>query len=268
MRAGRAGDRGQRRAQVVRDRAEQRVAQPLGLDPHLRPAGPRRPDAPARCASAVWSAKVSSRCSCSGASSAWLVGAAARPARPTGAARAPAGADRARRRRAAWPCRARPAGGARRPSCATPSSFGVERRTGRRATGCRDARRGAGQAARRPGCRKTSLMCRTAIVSSASTPRVLASSRLIAYSAAVRRSRCRAASACGRIRAVERADHERRPPASPAKVNRYGTSETAKVKYGRHEEEVEGGDAQDRGQQRGPAPVARGHQRRSRAGTP
>jgi hypothetical protein len=35
-RRGRALDRRQRRSQIVRDRAQQRVAQPLGLDAHLR----------------------------------------------------------------------------------------------------------------------------------------------------------------------------------------------------------------------------------------
>ena len=43
-----------------------------------------------------------------------------------------------------------------------------------------------------------------------------------------------------------------------AKVTRYWVSETAKVRYGRHEEEVERRDAQDRGEERRAPPVPRG----------
>ena len=76
---------------------------------------------------------------------------------------------------------------------------------------------------------KTSATWRTVIVSSASTPRVLASSRLMAYRAAVRCSRCREASAWVRVRTVS--PLITKPTVSiTRKVSRWRPSLTAKVR--------------------------------------
>ena len=72
-------------------------------------------------------------------------------------------------------------------------------------------------------------MCRTATSRSSRTPRVPASSRLIAYSAAMRRSRSRADSAWARMRTA-RLLITRATTSMTAKVTRYCVSETAKVK--------------------------------------
>ena len=77
--------------------------------------------------------------------------------------------------------------------------------------------------------RNTSAMCRTATSRSSRTPRAPASSRLIAYSAAMRRSRSRADSAWARMRTA-RLLITRATTSMTAKVTRYWVSETAKVK--------------------------------------
>ena len=102
------GDGGQRRAEVVRDRAEQRVAEALGLDAGPGPRGPRRRAAPAR-----WPGRSGWRRSRAAGAARRVQGMAgrraARRARPPVRARRSA-AGTGPTRRAAWRCRGRRAG--------------------------------------------------------------------------------------------------------------------------------------------------------------
>ena len=197
-RAGRAGDHGQRRAQVVRDRAQQRVAQPLGLDADLRAAAP-----PRRAARARARARSGWRRSRAGAGAparpcAWR-SAGRTPSTPTGPRRARQRHVAARRRPAACRCRAPPAGRARRPSGRRRARSRPPRTAapGRRASGCRRRRAGG----RPPGCRTPRSTCRTATCSSASDAarrrRARGSSRRARRSAARGRAPPRPARGCG-----------------------------------------------------------------------
>ena len=133
QRAGGAGDRGQRRAQVVRDRAEQRVAQPLGLDRDAAPSRPRSASRARSSPSAAWRASVSQQVE--------LVGAERQQRRRAGrTASTPSTAPLPGKRhvqrgggRAGCRCRARRAARARTPTAATALVAGrIAERAGRR----------------------------------------------------------------------------------------------------------------------------------------
>ncbi len=212
-RAARAGHHRERRAQVVRDRREQRVAQALALGRDARCLGGfRQPRALER---ERRSGPRRSRAGAAAPAAARAGGCVGRTASTPSVSRpARRAADTAPARPAT--CRSRsPPGGRDPPPTARP-------RDPRRGTSRRSARsRGYLQlAARRPASRttrrhsNTSATCRTATRAMLAMPRVAASSRLIAYSSAVRRSRAPATRVCWRTLAISVRDHERDHAAS------------------------------------------------------
>ena len=257
-----AGDRGQRRAQVVRDRAEQRAAQPLGLRPHLGAPAPPRLAARARAPAPSGCAKVSSWWSCSGLVRR-VASAGRTPSTPT-APREPSSGTYSAERRAAWPSRARRAGGARVHQRATPSSL-VHRELPRDAFArARPAVSGSKSTASWP--RKTSATCRSAM-SSRPPRRACRPARGSRRRARRCAARDAAPSAWARMRTVS--PLITRPTASITRnVKRCSVSVTANDRYGGTKKKSKHRDAEHGGQQPSHRAPPVWPPRRRRAGRP
>ena len=262
-----AGDGGQRRAQVVRDRAQQRAAQPLALR--------REP----RCARALGEPRALERPRRSGARApragrSWSGGSgqqrSARPRRPARrGTRSPATQRHVERRAAGQRVGAEPGGAAvvERP-LRHRALARVAREAGRVRRRRLEPRRPGPAGAPRPGRAAASSTWRApaaAIVAPVVRGRPARGS--------ARRASCVRCSRCGRPRPASRTRAASvlisRPTTSiTAKVTRYCVSRDGEGQVGRHEEEVERGHA--RARRRAPTARARSAWRRRprRAGRP